>query len=102
MRPVLSAMFGAAGDGYVVGPGPRSLGLSNPRAYGWLTKLYLDGPGLRRWASVTAWRGPGAIGPGQSATFDASARKAYAGGTGPLSLGLCQSECLSMGSRKPT
>jgi hypothetical protein len=28
-------MFEAAEDGYVVGPGPRSLGLSNPGAYGY-------------------------------------------------------------------
>ena len=39
-------MFEAVEEGYAGDPGPRSLGFSNPRAYGWLTKLYLDGPGL--------------------------------------------------------
>ena len=44
---------------------------------------------------------PGSIGPGRCATFVSTLTKGYAGETGPLSLGLCQSECLSMGSRKP-
>ena len=62
--PGLSAMFGAAEEGYASDPGPRSLGFSNPGAYTWLANLYLDGPGLGRWARATARRGPGAIGPG--------------------------------------
>ena len=57
-------MFGAAEEGYASDPGPRSLGFSNPGAYTWLANLYLDGPGLGRWARATARRGPGAIGPG--------------------------------------
>ena len=52
-------MFEAADEGYAGDPGPRSLGSSNPGAYGLLTNLYLDGPGLDRWASVTDRGGPG-------------------------------------------
>src|SRR5215212_4326585 len=42
----------------------------------------------RSYAGGSAPVGPGAIGPGKSATFEANLRKAYAGGTDSLSLAL--------------
>src|SRR5215203_2474562 len=48
----------------------------------------VNSAGSRSYGRGAAPVGPGAIGPGPSATFVASLRNVYAGDTGPLSLAL--------------